>query len=124
MTAEMEARGINVNKDTLATKVRNPRRIADLEAAQDAKAKAMIGGDNSDDSDEELEDNEQMRKEEGEERGRKGRKQEKPAKGLLGKRRAKDDADMDSDNDDEKLEDVIDRNIRGSLGKDRRSMTP
>jgi len=33
MTAEMEARGINVNKDTLATKVRNPRRIADLEAA-------------------------------------------------------------------------------------------
>jgi len=33
MTAEMEAKGINVNKDTLATRTRNPRRIADLEAA-------------------------------------------------------------------------------------------
>jgi len=31
---------------------------------------------------------------------------------------------MDSDDDDDKLEDVIERNIRGSLGKDRRSMTP
>jgi len=61
MTTELEARGISVNKDTLAERVRNPRRIADLEAAQDAKAKAMFGADGSDDSDEELEDDEHLR---------------------------------------------------------------
>lgn len=65
-----------------------------------------------------------MKEAEGEERGRKGRKQEQKSKGLLGKRRADSDADMDSDGDDEKLEDVLERNIRGSLGKNRKSTTP
>jgi len=35
----LEERGINFNKESLATRVKNPRRIADLEEAQDKKAK-------------------------------------------------------------------------------------
>ena len=63
-----------------------------------------------------------MRQVEGEERGRKGRK-EKPAP-KLGKRRGGDDADMDSDDEPEDKLDDLERNVRGSLGKDRRSLTP
>ncbi len=33
VTAMMEAKGIDVNKESLATRVKNPRRIAALEAA-------------------------------------------------------------------------------------------
>jgi len=33
MTETLEARGIAVNRETLAERVRNPRRIGDLEAA-------------------------------------------------------------------------------------------
>lgn len=33
MTQELEAKGISVNKDSLATRIRNPKTIAELEAA-------------------------------------------------------------------------------------------
>lgn len=127
MTEEMEAKGINVNKESLATRVRNVRRIGSLEAAADANAKAALGGDNSDDEDQEIMDDDEVRNKEGEERGRKGRKdEEKKAKKMLGKRgrAGGDDEDMDSDDNEEDLEKIMDRNIRGSLGKDRKSMTP
>lgn len=40
MTEDMQTKGIEVNADNLAKRVKNIRRIADLEAAQDKKAKA------------------------------------------------------------------------------------
>ena len=69
-------------------------------------------------------DDDETRKKEGEERGRKGRTDEKKEKRILGKRsRNDDDDDMDSGNEED-LEKIMERNIRGSLGKDRKSMTP
>ena len=35
----MKAKGIDVNEETLATRVKNPKRISTLEAAQEAKFK-------------------------------------------------------------------------------------
>jgi len=123
MATEMEAKGHAVNRETLATRVRNRRRIGDLEAAAEANAKIALGGDNSDDEGQELMDDDETRKKEGEERGRKGRKEEKKEK-LLGKRSRNNDDDDDMDSDNEDLEKIMERNIRGSLGKDRKSMTP
>lgn len=82
MYKEMVNKGLDVNKESLQTRVRNPRRIGDLEAAQD---KLVSGFDNdSDDDDRELVDDEQLRDEEQEQRGRKGRDEHK--KKVLGKR--------------------------------------
>ena len=39
MTEGLKERGIDVNQETLAARVKNPRRIGDLEDAQDKKAK-------------------------------------------------------------------------------------
>lgn len=125
MATAMEAKGHEVNRETLATRVRNRRRLGDLEAAADANFKKACGGDNSDDEDQKILDDDETRKKEGEERGRKGRKEEKKVKGLLGKRsRNDDDDDMDSDDGEEDLKKIMERNIKGSLGKDRKSMTP
>jgi hypothetical protein len=80
--------------------------------------------DDSDDSD--IEDDKDLKMKEGEERGRKTRAEERgnsksktPAKKMLGKRPKNDDIEMVSDD-----ENGIDRNVRGSLGKNARSMTP
>lgn len=73
MTEELEKKGIAVNKESLATRVKNPRRIADLEEAQDRKFKEEMGI--SDDSDDEsVMSDEDMKKQEGEERGRKAKR--------------------------------------------------
>ena len=124
-TEKLKQKGIDVNEESLATRVRNPRRIGDLEAAQDAKFKKELGiSDDSDDSD--IDDDEVIKIKEGEERGRKTRAEERgnsksktPAKKMLGKRAKNDDVEMVSDD-----ENGIDRNVRGSLGKNARSMTP
>ena len=63
MTQDLLAKGIDVNKDSLAGRVKNPRRIADLEAAQDKKAKAILG-DSDDDADDAVIDDEKLRDEE------------------------------------------------------------
>ena len=96
-----------------------------MEYAQDQKAKAELGiSSDSDDSD--LDDDPVMKAEEAEKRGRKTRAEErsrgKTPKKVLGKRARNDDhgdVDMDSDDGND-----LDRNVRGSLGKNARSMTP
>lgn len=72
MTKDLAARGISVNKESLATRVRNPRRIGDIEAEQDKKAKELLG-DSSDDADDAVIDDDKLRDEEQKYRGRKGR---------------------------------------------------
>lgn len=72
MTKDLAARGISVNKESLATRVRNPRRIGDIEAEQDKKAKELLG-DSSDDADDAVIDDDELRDEEQKYRGRKGR---------------------------------------------------
>ena len=73
MTAALEKKGIEVNKESLAKRVKNPKRISDLESAQDKKFKKEFGieGD-SDGSDDEMVDD-KLNKQENEERT--GRKQ-------------------------------------------------
>lgn len=64
MAKDLQSKGIEVNTESLATRVRNPKRIGELEAAQDKKAKAMLGDDDSDDDDRELVDDEELANEE------------------------------------------------------------
>jgi hypothetical protein len=127
MTEELEDRGFNVNKESLATRVKNPRRIADLEDAADQKAKEALGLSDDSDDDDDVEDDEMLKASEGEKRGRKGRDAEKSKKKdkktMLGKRKrnAASDEDMDMVSVGS---DQIDQEVRGSLGKNRKSMTP
>lgn len=127
MAKDLMAKGINVDKDNLATRVKNIKRIGDLEAAQDKKAKALLGADDSDDDDRILVDDDKLREEEAEQRGRRGRDEaEKKERKMLGKRRRNDsDVDMDdgkSDDSDEKG--MVPKGIRGSLSKKNRTLTP
>lgn len=85
MTQDLVSKGIDVNKDSLATRVKNMRRIGDLEAAQDKKAKEVLG-DSSDDADDSVVDDEELRDEEQKYRGRRGREREEKEKKRLGKR--------------------------------------
>lgn len=102
-----------------------------MEAAQDKKAKEQLGlSSDSDDSDGSLDDDEVMKIEEGEKRGRKTRAEmrsesrgESSKKKILGKRSRKSDPeDAAMSNSDD--EGHIERGIRGSMGKNARSMTP
>jgi len=122
VTAALEKKGIDVNKESLATRVKNPKRISELEKAQDAKAKRELGADNDDSSDDESIDSDaNMKKKEGEERGRSRKeREEKKSKKMLGKRRPEKDIDMISDEE----ESGVRMEVRGSLGKQKRSMTP
>lgn len=76
MTDGLKERGIDVNEESLATRVKNPRRIGDLEEAQDKMAKEALGisDDSDDDSDVEMDEN--IKKDEEEKRGRRGRENE------------------------------------------------
>ena len=99
MTEDLKEKGFDVNVNSLATRVKNPRGIADLEDAQNKKAKQAL--DLSDDSDDEddVEVDRQLKEDEGDKRGRKGRDETKK-KTLLGKRKrnaGSDDEDMVSD---------------------------
>jgi nucleolar GTP-binding protein len=103
MTEALEKRGISVNKESLATRVKNPKRIGEIEANKDKKAKELLGEEyDSDDDDREMVDDEDVKKSEGERRGRKGRDTDvsKPKK-LLGKRTRKNDDEMSMDSDEE-----------------------
>lgn len=68
---KMEAKGIEVNKETLKTRSKSRKTIAELEKAADERAKKVL--DDSD-SDGELVDNASMADEEQNERGRKRRR--------------------------------------------------
>lgn len=74
MTEALEKKGIDVNKESLATRVKNFKRIDDLEYAQEMKAREELGieGDDSDESGMSLMSDEELKQEEGEKRGRKG----------------------------------------------------
>jgi nucleolar GTP-binding protein len=121
MKETLKEKGIDVNEESLATRAKNRRTIASLEEAQDKKAKRELGVENdSDDDSDEVDSDEEMRDAEGEERGRRKGRSEKKVK--LGKRRAEHEADEAMD--DEENEDDIPMALRGSLGKQRRSMTP
>ena len=124
MTEALKEKGIDVNEASLATRSKSRRTIASLEEAQDKKAKAELGGDDTSEDDSDLDSDEEMKEAEAETRGRKGRdKASKSAKKVkLGKRRAEHDADEAMD--DEENEDDIAMAVRGSLGKQKRSMTP
>lgn len=120
MAKDLMAKGINVDTENLATRVKNIRRIGDLESAQDKKAKDLLG-DDSDDDDRELVDDEELRNKEADERGRRGRDETaKKERKKLGKRRRNNDSDEEMDNDDDKsdmsdVEGAVPKRIRGSL---------
>ena len=70
-------------------------------------------------------DDKDLKKAEGEQRGRKGRDGELSSKKMLGKRsRNRNDDDSEMESDDSDHDKIVDKNIRGSLGKNKRSMTP
>jgi hypothetical protein len=123
VTDGLKEKGINVNAESLATRVQNRRTIGDLEDSAHLRAKDVLGLSDSEDSDDDVDDDEVLKIEEGEKRGRKGREVEKEGRKLLGKRRRdSSDQDMDvSSGDDDKK---IDIDVRGSKGKSARKMTP
>jgi nucleolar GTP-binding protein len=135
MTEELEKKGIKVNKESLATRVNNISRIGDLEEALEKKAKAELGySDDSDDDSDDMMSDDETRKAEMENRGRRDRREQKRSDSApkidknnnkLGKRTSsnrkhQDDLEMNSDDDDGGVR----KEIRGSMGKMNRSMTP
>jgi len=97
MTNDLKSKGLAVDREKLAQRVKNRRTIGSLEEAQDKKAKDQLGiSDDSDDDDEDVEVDKQLKMDEGERRGRSGESK------LLGKRRrnAGSDDEMMSDDDD------------------------
>lgn len=127
MADALEAKGFDVNKESLATRVKNPRRIADLEDAAEKRAREELGIE-SDSDDEAMVDDDDLRNKEQEKRGRRGRDDEtKRSSKVLGKRKKDntEDVNMDSDDDSDESDYAdIPRDMRGSLGKSRKSMTP
>ena len=128
MTEELEKRGIDVNKESLASRVKNLRRIGDLEEAAEKKARAELGISDDSDDDSVMSD-EELKKDEMEARGRRGKREaERKASApkiqkVLGKRQAsrhQDDIEMNSDDDDGGIR----KEVRGSMGKLNRSLTP
>ena len=80
MTEALEKKGIDVNKESLATRVKNMRRIDDLEEAQEKKALRELGLEDfvdSDDDSDDLMSDEELKKDEGEKRGRKEKRDKK-----------------------------------------------
>lgn len=130
LTEQLEKRGIDVNKESLASRVKNIKRIGELEEAQEKKAKAELGySDDSDDDSDDMMSDDETRKAEMETRGRRDRREMERNKSApkikLGKRGAstrqhQDDVEMNSDDDDGGVR----KEIRGSKGKLNRSMTP
>lgn len=71
MESHLESKGIDFNKDTLRSRIKNKKSIAELERNQDLKAKRMLDISDDDSSgDEEMEDV-NTKNEKGERRGRK-----------------------------------------------------
>lgn len=72
-TADLKAKGIDVNEASLATRAKTRRTIDSLEAGQKAREKAVLGESDSDDDDRELVDDKNAAMEEQEGRGRQGK---------------------------------------------------
>jgi hypothetical protein len=87
MADGLKEKGINVNEESMATRVQNRRTIGDLEDSAHLRAKDVLGLSDSSDDEEDVDDDEVLKIEEGEKRGRKGRDDEKKGRKLLGKRR-------------------------------------
>jgi len=87
MTDGLKAKGIDVNEESMATRVQNRRTIGDLEDSAHLRAKDVLGLSDSSDDEEDVDDDEVLKIEEGEKRGRKGRDDEKKGRKMLGKRR-------------------------------------
>ena len=87
MADGLKEKGINVNEESMATRVQNRRTIGDLEDSAHLRAKDVLGLSDSSDDEEDVDDDEVLKIEEGENRGRKGRDDEKKGRKLLGKRR-------------------------------------
>ena len=126
MTADLKAKGINVNEDSLANRVKNRRSLSQLESHLDEKAaKALEGVDSDSDDDESIEDvDEATRKQEGERRGRKKTRDgdvdmDDDGQVKLGKRRRAHDAAVDLDGDES-----VPKAVRSSLSKRNMRMTP
>ena len=84
----LKEKGIDVNEESLATRVQNRRTIGDLEDSAHLRAKDVLGLSDSSDDEDSVDDDEVLKIEEGEKRGRKGREAEKEGRSkLLGKRR-------------------------------------
>jgi len=84
----LKEKGIDVNEESLATRVQNRRTIGDLEDSQHLRAKDVLGLNDSSDDEDSVDDDEVLKIEEGEKRGRRGRDDEKEGRSkLLGKRR-------------------------------------
>jgi len=84
----LKEKGIDVNEESLATRVQNRRTIGDLEDSAHLRAKDVLGLSDSSDDEDDVDDDEVLKIEEGEKRGRKGREAEKEGRSkLLGKRR-------------------------------------
>lgn len=57
MESHLESKGIDFNKDTLRSRIKNKKSIAELERNQDLKAKRMLDSSDDDSSgDEEMKD--------------------------------------------------------------------
>ena len=88
MTDGLKAKGIDVNEESMATRIQNRRTIGDLEDSAHLRAKDLLGLSDSSDEEDDVDDDEVLKIEEGEKRGRKGRDDEKAGRSkLLGKRR-------------------------------------
>merc|ERR1712153_41008 len=147
-TADLKAKGIDVNEASLATRAKTRRTIDSLEAGQRAREKAVLGESDSDDDDRELLDDKDMAMEEQEGRGRRGREEirlerkmdakskekrnnksiekKKEKKKLLGKRARDTDGDVDMDGDVSDGATPVPQGVRvkGSDSQKKRAYTP
>ena len=119
-------RGIDVNKESLATRVSKHRGIADLEMTANKRAKELLGESDSSDDDDSVDSDEDLAAAEQEGRGRKEKRDKIYKKDLskskrkekLGKR-TRSDAKMDEGSDEDMSDEneVVPKGLRGSLGK-------
>ena len=128
MTADLKAKGIDVNEESLSTRISKGRKsIGQIESQFDSRAKSQLQGldDSSDDSD--VESDEELRQDEGERRGRKrtrdGDVDMSAPKVKLGKRRRSHDADIDMDESSDNGQGMS-KGVRGSRSARNARMTP
>ena len=124
MTEALEAKGIDVNKESLRARSKSRKTLGQLEENQEKLARAQLGySDESDDDEREMIDDEDLRREEGERRGRKGRDD---ADVKLGKRKRARGGDSDEEMDDGEDTGAVDipKDVRGSKGQNARRLTP
>lgn len=130
MVEGMKSKGIDLNVESFTARAKTRMTLGDVEKAQDARAKAALGEDNSDDEDDSVVSDAEMKATEGKERGRKrtrdnGSDEEmNDGKVKLGKRRRTADADIASDSSDGENDEKMPKGVRGSLSKRNMKLTP